>query len=458
MVLSYERQKSNDAVGYWESEDFFNIIDYYIDRDQLDEALDVAKLSTSRFPFQYEHYLLKARLFFMISRSDLALNVLDEAEGIAPSEPEIRLLRGEILFAIGEFREALEVFENVKGDVFEEDLFHVLIRESYIHESMKDFASMFYSLKQVLEIDPDNNEALEQIWMSVELSKKYEESIELHKALIDNNPYSYRAWFNLGHAYSCIGEYAKAIEALEYAFIIDPDFEAAYMDCAEICFQERKYDQAFKIYEESIDRFGPDAETLVFMVECLMPLERYTEARDLLLKALTIDPYNDEVHFYLGECHSANGNWKSAIKAYNKAIKIEDRREEYNASIAKAYEQMGDLNLANHYFKKATHIASEQNQYWIMYAMFAKRNRSTEAALDVLNKADLFAVGADLLYHRAACMFELGLESQAILVLEDALQEDISWVNNFVDLCPQAIQNEKVSAMIRYYRGEQEDL
>lgn len=315
---------------------------------------------------------------------------------------------------------------------------------------------MFYSLKQVLEIDPDNNEALEQIWMSVELSKKYDESIALHKALIDNNPYSYRAWFNLGHAYSCTGEYDQAIEALEYAFIINPDFEAAYMDCAEICFQERKYEKAFAIYEESVERFGPDAETLVFMVECLMPLKRYEEAKVLLLKALTIDPYNDEVHFFLGECHHANGKFKSAIKAYNKAIKIEDRREEYHLSIAKSHEALGDIDLANHYYKKATHIASEQNQYWIEYALFAKRHRSIEAALDILNKADLFAVGADLMYHRAACMFELGLRKQALATLEEALMDDISWAQNFIDLCPQVVNDKKVKAMIRYYRGEQE--
>lgn len=315
---------------------------------------------------------------------------------------------------------------------------------------------MFYSLKQVLEIDPDNNEALEQIWMSVELSKKYDESIALHKALIDNNPYSYRAWFNLGHAYSCTGEYDQAIEALEYAFIINPDFEAAYMDCAEICFQERKYEKAFAIYEESVERFGPDAETLVFMVECLMPLKKYEEAKVLLLKALTIDPYNDEVHFFLGECHHANRKFKSAIKAYNKAIKIEDRREEYHLSIAKSHEALGDIDLANHYYKKATHIASEQNQYWIEYALFAKRHRSIEAALDILNKADLFAVGADLMYHRAACMFELGLRKQALATLEEALMDDISWAQNFIDLCPQVVNDKKVKAMIRYYRGEQE--
>jgi tetratricopeptide (TPR) repeat protein len=397
MVNSFEDQQANGLIGYWEEEDLNALIAHYESESKIDKAMDVVNLGLKRFPFQFEYFLIKARLLLYSSQTELALKVLDDAQNVAPSEPEIRLLRGEILCAGEAYDLALEIFEDVKGDVFGEELCRVLIRESYIHESMKDFASMFYTLKQALEIDPNNNEALEQIWMSVELSKKYDESITLHTALIDKNPYSYLAWFNLGHAYSCLGEYEKAIDALEYAFIINPDFEAAYMDCAEICFQEKKYEKAFKIYEEVNELFGPDAETLVFMVECLIPLNEYEKAMSLLLMSLTIDPYNDEVHFYLGECHASMGNWKDAIKAYNKAIKIEDRREEYNSSLANAYEQVGEIKLANHYHKKATHIASEQNLYWIKHALFAKRCIGVEAALDILNKADLFAVGSDLM-------------------------------------------------------------
>ncbi len=456
MIASFEDQRKAGLIGYWEEEDFEAIIDHYIETCKYDDALDVADVAIQRFPYQCDLYLIKARLLRHKSRCNEALAVLLLAERIAPSEPEIRFLRGDILLMTGALDEALQEFQDLKCDVFGEILCRVLIRESYIHESMKDFASMFYTLKQALEIDPDNSEALEQIWMSVELSKKYDESIALHKALIDKNPYSYRAWFNLGHAYSCTGEYDLAIEALEYAFIIDADFEAAYMDCAEICFQERKYEKAYKIYEEIIERFGPDAETLVFMVECLLPIKEYKKARRQLLKALTIDPYNDEVHYYLGECHSAEGNWKEAIKSYNKAIKIEDRREEYNLSLAKAYESIENLKLANHYYKKATHIASEQDQYWIEHSLFARRHISTERALDILNKADLFAVGTDLMYHRAGCLLELEIRDQGMQLLEESLIEEISGIDKFLEFYPEVVKDDTVMAMIRYYQGESE--
>ena len=145
---------------------------------------------------------------------------------------------------------------------------------------------------------------------------------------------------------------------------------------------------------------------------------------------------------------------KRRLSLTNKAIKIEDRREEYNLSLAKAYENVENLKLANHYYKKATHIASEQDQYWIEHSLFARRHISTERALDILNKADLFAVGTDLMYHRAGCLLELGLRDQGIQLLEESLIDEISGIKKFVEYYPEVIKDDTVMAMIRYYQGE----
>ena len=166
MVESFESQLECGLIGYWEGEDFETIIGHYEETYKYHEAIKVADVALERYPYRFTFLLAKARLLGIISQPDRALHVLEQAEKLAPSEPEIRLLRGDILLMTGEFKKALSEYEGLKGEVFGEGLCHVLIRESYIHESMKDFDSMFYTLKQALEIDPDNSEALEQIWMS----------------------------------------------------------------------------------------------------------------------------------------------------------------------------------------------------------------------------------------------------------------------------------------------------
>ena len=454
LVSAFEQQQSQGRFDYWDSESFVEIIFHYEEEGDLSQALSVASLALSRYPYQIDFFLEKSRLLTLTHRLDQALATLDEAEAVAPGEPEIRVLRSDILYSAGRFLESLEILTSLREMMIGNDRSYLLIREAKIYESMKDFDQMFDTLKLLLEIDPNNHQALEEIWMSVEHSKRYDDSIALHTALIDRNPYSYLAWFNLGHAYSCRGDYNKAIEALEYAFIIEPEFEAAYMDCAELCFQERRYEQAYEIYEEVNDRFGPDAEILVYMVECLLPLKNYDMARKLLLSALTQDPYNDEVHFYIGECCSAKQRWNEAIKAYNKAIKIDDRREEYLMGIAKAFSATGQKDLALHYFKKATYVAPEQNSYWVEYALYVKKAIGLEACLDILHRAEEYAVGNDLTYLKSVCLLELGLRPQALAVLEEGLSDDFQGMMTMIEADAKLISDPQVVSMCAYFNEE----
>lgn len=92
------------------------------------------------------------------------------------------------------------------------------------------------------------------------------------------------AWYNLGHAYSCLGEYEKAVEALEYSFLINSHFEQGYLDCAELCLQVNMYEKALRCYQEANEMFGPDAELIVYIAECLIKLNRHKEAKLKLQK------------------------------------------------------------------------------------------------------------------------------------------------------------------------------
>ena len=40
-------------------------------------------------------------------------------------------------------------------------------------------------------------------------------------------------------------------------------------------------------------------------------------------------------------------------------------------------------------------------------------------------------------------------------ILEEALMDDVSWVDQFIDLYPKALENPQIVSMIKYYQGEQ---
>ena len=45
--------------------------------------------------------------------------------------------------------------------------------------------------------------------------------VNLHQSIIDRDPYSHRAWYNLGKAYFGMGLYEKAVEAYGFVLAID---------------------------------------------------------------------------------------------------------------------------------------------------------------------------------------------------------------------------------------------
>ncbi len=311
---------------------------------------------------------------------------------------------------------------------------------------------MFLTLKETLEKEPDNVEALEKIWISVEVCRNYEESIALHLRLIDKKPYNSLAWYNLGHAYNFIGEYDKAIDALEYSFLIDPDFETGYLDCAEVCMQQQEYAKAYDLYHEAMLRFGPDEEAIPFMIDSLMRLNRKKEALRLTLQFLEQDPYNDELLFFAAEVYREKRRYNVALHYYDKAISYNRMMETYHLGIAQTYEALEAFNNAESFYREAAYMAPEENKYWVAYIQFLIRRNKYAEAIAVLDEADNYAVGIELDYLRAACIYLNGAKKEGFSLLEDLVKEDPKCVNSFLQLHPSIESDMQINAMLKYYK------
>lgn len=454
LISEYEAMNGDGKLTYLEEQEFHQIIIYYQDEAQIDDALEVVTHAIAQHPYCVDFLLIKAKLLLSRDKPYRAMKFLDRAESIAPFEIDIHLLRAKAFAELGEFDHALALLKEAKKLSSNGDLLYVYLCEASIHECMRDFDGMFDALCKALEVDPLSSEALERVWVSVEWSKRYHDSIDLHQHLIDIEPFNYQAWFNLGHAYACCGEYQDAIEAIEYSFLINPDFELGYLDCAEICSQEKDYTRALSIYREMISRFGADSDDLVKMAECEFEIGLIQDSKSTLIKAMHLDQYNDEIYYFLGKCFLVEDKHENAIGAFIKAIELEDRREEYYAELASAYVSMNEKGKADFYFRKATEIGPEQETYWIRHARFLILAAQFDKALEVIEEADYHTFGAELLYCKAICMLKLNHRKKGLKILDEALVEKFALHSILYELAPELSNDEEISSMVRYYKGE----
>lgn len=453
-VSEFENMILHGSTTRWDDNDYLHLIRYYISVSLTEKALEALDYALQYSSHHADFYLIKSRLLMQDDLYKEANENLDIALNLYPRHTEMQLLKIKVTAQLGDFDLAFSMVERCSDQMTLNSCVDLYLAEAYIYECMREYSQMYTKLKDVLTIDPKNEEALEHIWLCVEWSRLYQESIEFHNALIDQDAYNYLAWYNLGHAYSCEGDYKNAIRSLEYSFIVNPDFKNGYLDCADLCSQIKDYKKALGIYQELLQRFGHQQEYLVPAAECMLKLRKYAVAKECLIEALKQDQYVDDVYYLLGICYAREGSYSNAISSLIKAIRLDDRREEYYAELAYCYEKTKQYGKADFYYTKSIETGPEDELYWLAYVKFLMRRNKLEKALDILEEADEYTVGARLSYSKAACLYRLGRKPEAIECLDEILPEDFDSHKIFFKLAPKSKADRDIQSMIRYYAFE----
>ncbi len=432
---------------------FIQLIDYFELEESFDKALEVNNLALTYYKFSPKLHIRKARLLIENKQEELGLESLDRAEVFGQSFVETDILRARAFCSMKDYAAAFDLLDDLKLNYFisREESSLIALEEALIQEKLEDFEKMYLALRDAIKHNPFNQQALQRMWFAVELSKKHFESIEIHTEVIDANPYSYQAWFNLGNAYYFVSEYEKAIDAFEYAFIINQKFEPAYKEFAEVCFHLQLYNKAIDALEEALPFFQSDSEMLLKIAQAYEYQGDFAKAKIYLYRALNLDSVNDEVFYHLGECYSKEGEFASAIHFYNQAIKIDDLREDYLVGLAVAYSETGNYQKALPLFQQATEIGPEISSNWVQYAQFLVNIDGLEEAMETIEEAEENAYCADILYCKAALLFKNGDRSSALNYLGEALMENYQNRSIFFSFVPELAEDKDIKAIMRYY-------
>ncbi|MEM1323993.1 MAG: tetratricopeptide repeat protein [Bacteroidota bacterium] len=453
LVFQYEVMSQKGKVLKLEETAFLQLIDFYEEKQSPEKALQIVEFGLAQHQLSSDLHIRMARLQLQNQKIELALEFLDRAESFGHHQKELKFLRAKALTMTQNYHEALSLLYEIKQlhYVTKEELSDIHFQEATVYEKQELFDQMFYALKQALLENPANQRAMERMWISVELSRKHEESIYFHRALLDDDPYAYQAWFNLGHAYYSMNKYEKAIEAFEYAFVINDKFELAYRDYAEVCFELKRFDKALKCYLEALEHFDSDPDILAKVGECYEYLGNVAKAKIYFFRALNMDPRSDEVYFHIGECYAAENHLESALHFYKQAIKIDDRREDYLSSLANTYYRLGRPDKALPLFRKAIEIAPEQTSYWTEYAGYLLEMGRVYEAIELMEDAEINSIGAEIQYCKAVCHFKLGQRVQALNCTGEGLMENFAAHKLLFELAPELQADKDVKAIIRYY-------
>ncbi len=422
LVQQYEKMLAIGANIFLDSESFLDLIDFYEEVYELKKALEAAEYALINYPFSAIFHIRKAQLLLEEDRLEDANEALLVAKLYEPTNVDVFLTEAEILHQSQNYNAALTMLDNALNYADSNDIEDIYLLQAAIYESLEDYSASMKCLVNVLQENPSNEMAYSRIWMCMELTESYEEGVNISLKIIDTSPYSYWAWYNLGHAYMQLGLYEKACDAYDYAIVINEDFEFAYRDIIFCLFRLEDYLTAQRYITEYKELFDIDAEILLWEGEAYEYLGQYGKARSIYQDALKIDSLDGRIHYRMGVSFANEEKWKQAQKTFEVAYSQNKDNEEFCIALAEVYNQLDQIELAYNFFKKAIQIAPEESITWVSYLEFLIDEEDYETATEILNDAKKYCNDHIFDFSEAAILYLSGYRKEADIILIQLLE------------------------------------
>lgn len=452
-VLRFEEMLTTHAAVFFDLSDFELLIDHYSNRQEYDRALHACETALEQYPFSSELLIDKAQLLAMMNRTVEAMRLIDEVAEREPTNPDVAVTRGLIFTQRAAFADAVDYFKKgleLSGDLDRDDI-HFNLGLAYQHWGRPRAAAKSY--KESLKINPTNESAAYELLHCLELADQIGEAEPFFQEFVDRDPYSARAWFNLGLVRFRLEHNDAAHEAFEYATLIDHDFHQAHSYLGQTRVLRGDWRAALDAFSHSFATGEPTAEALCNMGECHEKLHEWAPAKQYYQRALELSPEADEAWFGLGMVLCEQERWYEALHYIRKAIGLYDGSGEYWLGLGRAEYQIGNVVSALEAFERATTADPASAEAWVGWATILYEQGHYEEAADLVRTA-LEAQPEDAELHYRACAYLLaaGRYRDACTYLEQALVLDFERHPVLFEYLPELASQPTLLKLIDQYR------
>jgi tetratricopeptide (TPR) repeat protein len=453
LLKQYHNLRNGQKSIFFEEEAFEKIIDYFDDQEDLSKALEAAETAIEYYPYSGALLIRKADLLLATRKYNEALRILEKAELFDATDINLYILKTDAYLAMDMQEKAVALLEQAVHFFEGEEKVELLFELADVYDDYEEFDKVFDCLKVILECDPTNDEALYKICFWTDFTGRNEESIKLHLKIIDDHPFNEIAWFNLAAAYQGLKLYEKAIDAYQYALAIDEKFDYAYRNIGDAYIRLRKYKDAIEALEKVLELSKPEEVIYEAIGHCYDRMKNFAQARFHYRKASHLNPDDSKLLYKIACTYYNEGQWASAVKQLESALKIQRLQPEYNLLMGECKLQLTDYKEAVQYLSTAVRVRPKNVSGWealirCLYTagFFPEGRQQALAALSHTNNKAVF------FYYLSAILFAMNKTKEALLYLEKALSVSPKHLKKFVQLNPSILQNPLVVDLIAQYK------
>lgn len=292
------------------------------------EAFEWLEQVDTTSPYYAQSLLVSADYYQTLDLPEVSRQKLIEAKELMPDEPVIDFALGELLFASGNYKEAITYYENLLTAHhldFAGTSIHGRLGNAY--GAIGELDNAIDYLKEAVDMQ-ETSDHLFQLGYIYFQKKDYTRSNELFHKVKELDPSYTSVYVYLAKGYLEEGNEEKALEVIKEGSYYDKENPLLFNIGAEASLAAGDSQSAETYYKQALDRDPENLSTLLHLTNLLIEQERYTEA--LALMEMKLESGEEDPQLF----------WNSA-KAYNAEEVFDKARENYD----KAYYSLKDTPL-----------------------------------------------------------------------------------------------------------------
>ncbi|MDR2507296.1 MAG: tetratricopeptide repeat protein [Candidatus Accumulibacter sp.] len=231
-----------------------------------------------------------------------------------------------------------------------------MLKQALAHCESGDFQEAETLARRLHEADPDDENALRLLAQAVYGQKRFEEAVLLMNGVLRLNPMRAAHHNDLGAMLAAMKRWPEAEAAYRMAKALDPRDANAAFNLALALFRQKRTEAALREIE-TLEKSHPDlADTYALRGEILLDEERFDEAFDMFSNALERGLNTPETDANLAFALFKAGKRKEAFERLYKSGKLDQGNARNNYCMGYLLREKGELDEARRFLEKAIEI------------------------------------------------------------------------------------------------------
>lgn len=452
-LSKFENMLKSNKVFFFDSEEFEEIVYFYLDTGKIKLANKAIELSLSQHPSSIRLKLIKVELLIFENRLKEAEKIIFQLEKIDPTFDEIYIQKAAIFSKQNLHTKAIEVLKVALE--YTDDLIdiHSLIGMEYLFIEQFDVAAEHFKI--CLAIDNEDYTALYNVIYCLDMNELHNEAIVFLDEFIGNNPYVEVAWHQLGRQYFHLEKYNEAIRAFDYAILVDEYFVGAYFEKAKILEIQHKYEEAISNYLMTLELNDPTAFCYFQIANCYEKLDNPKQAMRFYYKATQEDPMLEESWLLLVKVYLKEDNVQKALYFIQKALEVDPTNNDYLNLFGEVNIKLNLFEEAAVAFQDSIILGEDRTEIFLALADVYHFIGDYQDAIDILIQAiDLIEDLVEITYRLSGNYLLMRNEKEGLFLLESSLKKDFEYFEIMKEMFPNVFEKESVKKLIAKYRND----